>query len=97
MSLFGAKPAEDVVTTDATSSVNAIADSIVGDDTIPEAVTSGYISYGVSQIEVDGAKVEGISTEMGFLYPASLGEEAMEIMKAYADRGFAYEFGADSE
>lgn len=96
--LFGsAKPTESAVNTDVTSSVNAIAESLEGNDALPEVVTSGYISYGITQIEVAGAKVEGISTDKGFLYPASLGDEAMEILKDYAIRGFAYEFGADSE
>ncbi len=95
--LFGsAKPAESGVQTGVTSSVNAISESLTGNDAAPTVVSDGYVSYGLSQIEVDGKKVEGIPTDKGFLYPDSLGKEAMEVLKDFADRGFAYEFGADS-
>lgn len=97
MSLFGNKDAAATVQTAATSSVNAIADQLEGGDTIPAAITGGYLSYGIASIEVAGKKVEGISTEKGFLFPDTLGEEAMATMKDYATRGFAYELSADSE
>ena len=96
MSLFGNKDEAATMQTEATSSVNAIADQLEGNDTIPEAITGGYLSYGIASITIDGKKVEGISTEKGFLFPDSLGDEAMATMKDYAARGFAYEFGADS-
>lgn len=97
MSLFGNKDADSTVVTGATSSVNAIAEQLTGDDSLPEAITSGYLSYSISNVEVAGKKVEGISTDRGFLFPSSLGEEAMEVLKEFADRGFAYELSADSE
>ena len=97
MSLFGNKDEGKTVNTEATSSVNAIAAQLEGNDTIPAAITGGYISYGIAIIEVAGKKVEGISTEKGFWFPDSLGDEAMATMKDYAARGFAYELSADSE
>lgn len=97
MSLFGNAAAGKTVNTAATSSVNAIAKQLEGNDTIPAAITGGYLSYGMASIEVDGKKVEGISTEKGFLFPDTLGEEAMATLKDYAARGFAYELSADSE
>lgn len=57
---------------------------------------AGYISYCISQFKLGGKKVVGIETEKGFFYPSSLGAEAMSYMKAQADRGFAYEFGASN-
>jgi hypothetical protein len=95
MNIFN-KPQNATVVTGATSSVTAVADAIVGNDSVPAAVTSGYLSYGMPSIEVKGIKILGIDTDQGFLYPASLGEEVMAELKSFADRGFAYEFGADS-
>ena len=97
MNMFNKDKADQAaVQTSATSSVNAIAKQLTGDDSIPEAVTSGYLSYGISSVTVDGKVYPGIETEHGFLYPASLGEEVMTELKSFADRGFAYELGADS-
>lgn len=97
MNMFNRDRADQAaVQTSATSSVNAIAEQITGDDSIPTAVTSGYLSYGISSVTVDGEVYPGIETEQGFLYPASLGEEVMAELKSFANRGFAYEFGADS-
>lgn len=62
----------------------------------PIMADAGFLSYGVSQFKVKDKVVKGISTEKGFFYPLSVGEEAVAVLKDYVKRGFAYELKSDS-
>ena len=55
-----------------------------------EPSAAGYYSPHAGYIEVGSKKILGVSTESGFFYSEDLGEEAMEILKSMAERGYAY-------